>query len=119
MNDFFHGLVETYRLYKTDLDYPIAAAVMATLRHIQLGHERRQIWTNAIMAGMFAKGITVLLTTIAAHVPFMEWVDGNRDVGWIVACILGYVGIDNALRLLGKHFPSMRLRRAKRDDQQV
>lgn len=118
MDNFIHSIVETYRLYKTDLDYPIAAAIMATLRHIQLGHERRQIWTNAIMAGMFAKGITLLLTLIGSTVPWLSWIDGNKDVGWIVACTLGYVGIDKAIKVAEKYFPSVMTRKGTQDVKQ-
>lgn len=109
MGDFFHGITDIYRMYKTDLDYPIAAAVMATLRHIQLGHESRQIWTNAIMAAMFAKGITFIINIIGDSVPQMHWI-ANQDAGWIVACVLGYVGIDKVIRVVERYFPSMNLR---------
>lgn len=112
LGDFFHGITDIYRMYKTDLDYPLAAAVMATLRHIQLGHDRRQVWTNAIMAAMFAKGITFIITIIADSIPGMGWI-ADRDAGWIVACLLGYVGIDKAIKISEKYFPSMNLREKK------
>nr|CAK1257045.1 holin/anti-holin [Klebsiella phage vB_Ko_K70PH128C1] len=103
MNDITGYIAEVFRLYKVDLGYSAAAAVMATLKHIQDGDSLRSIITNALMCGMVAIGIKWLMGVWAAHFGF----EIDARVGWLAALALGYFGVKGAFQYLGNYIPTM------------
>ncbi|AOE41225.1 hypothetical protein BEE12_16020 [Pantoea agglomerans] len=85
------GFIELMRMYRRELGYGAAAAIMAACKHLRQGDHWFVAFMSAIMAGLLGVCADALLTMLGLK---------PETGGLFLACVIGFLGVDTIFAMV-------------------